>query len=186
MRSVLAAVALLLLASLSAAVSAAAAQDCLPSRDLVFPRIAIPRVEPANFDLMDFRADQRRAVVVKRPDVAPHSMFAVKRHIGLAAGYDNGVHGSVGIYLTIAEWGRWNFGVPAAEVGLGRYRIFDRRLQRMVVRDEYTFIVSLASVHYRMKSIRSLGANAYLNFEQVYDLRHNLPGSQIGISFSSK
>jgi hypothetical protein len=182
MRSVLAA-ALLLLPS----VSAVAAEEWLPGHTLMFPGLAIPRGEPANFDLIDFRADQRRAVLVKRPDVAPHSMFAVKRHIGLAAGYDNGVvHGSVGLYLTVAELGRWNFGVPAAEVGLGRYRIFDRRLQKIVMRDEYTFIVSLASVHYRMKYIRSLGTNAYLNFEQVYDLRHNLPGSQIGISFSSK
>jgi hypothetical protein len=184
MRSVLAAVALLLLPS----VAAATPEEWLPSRELVLPLMAIPDVAPMNFDLMDFRADERlRAAQTKLTDVQPHSIFVLKRHVGIAGGYDNGVvHGSVGLYLTVAEWGRWNFGVPAAEVGLGRYRIFDPKLQQTVVKDEYTVFVSLVSVHYRMKYVRSLGATAYLNFEQVYDLRYNLPGSQIGISFSTK
>ena len=111
----------------------------------------------------------------------------IKRHLGIGAGDDHGiVHGSIGFYLTVAEWGRWNFGVPSAALGFGRYRLYDPKLQQTVVKDEYTVFVSLASVHYRLKYIRALGANAYINFEQVYDLRHNLPGSQVGMSFSSK
>ena len=183
MRPVLAIVALFLLSIVSAA-----AEEPLPSRDLIFQPIGLQQPAPISFDLMDFRADALLEAAHKNnPDIDHHSMFIVKRHIGAALGYDSGVvHGSVGFYLTVAEWGRWNFGVPTAELGLGRYRVFDRKLQQTVVKNEYALIVSVASVHYRLKYFRSIGANAYLNFEQVYDLRHNLSGSQVGISFSTK
>jgi hypothetical protein len=168
--------------------AAAAAEESLPSRNLLFTPIVVPDVEPMNFDLVDFRAEQRlRAAHARRTDAEPHSIFVIKRHIGVAAGQDSGiVHGSLGLYLTIAEWGRWNFGVPAAELGFGRYLVYDPKLRQTVVKNEYTLIVSLASVHYRLTYLRAVGANAYINFEQVYDLRHNLPGSQVGISFSGK
>lgn len=185
MRSVLATAVLILLSLVS---PAAAEEVLLPSRDLIFQPIIIQQTEPLSFDLMDFRADERfEAAHPNNPDIDHHSMFVIKRHVGAALGYDSGVvHGSVGFYLTVAEWGRWNFGVPTAELGLGRYRVFDRKLQQTVVKNEYALIVSVASVHYRMRYFRSLGANAYLNFEQVYDLRHNLSGSQVGVSFSTK
>ena len=168
--------------------AAAAAEESLPSRTLLFTPIVVPQIEPMNFALMDFRAEEGlRAVPARRPDAEPHSIFVIKRHLGVAAGQDNGiVHGSLGLYLTIAEWGRWNFGVPAAELGFGRYLVYEPKLRQTVVKNEYTLIVSLASVHYRLKYLRAVGAHAYINFEQVYDLGHNLPGSQVGISFSSK
>jgi hypothetical protein len=49
-----------------------------------------------------------------------------------------------------------------------------------------TVFISIASIHYRLGYLRSVGANWYLNLEQVYDLRYNLAGSQFGVSFSSK
>jgi len=167
---------------------AAVAAESLPSRDLLFDPIVVPQLEPANFNLIDVRAEQRRLTAPAKPtDVDPHSIFVIKRHLGIGAGDDHGiVHGSIGFYLTVAEWGRWNFGVPSAALGFGRYRLYDPKLQQTVVKDEYTVFVSLASVHYRLKYIRALGANAYINFEQVYDLRHNVPGSQVGMSFSTK
>ena len=168
--------------------AAAAAEESLPSRNLLLDPIVVPYVEPANFNLIDFRSEQRLLAAPPKPaDADPHSIFVIKRHLGVGVGDDHGIlHGSVGFYLTVAEWGRWNFGVPSPALGFGRYRVYDRKLQRTVVKDEYTVFISLASVHYRLKYIRALGANAYINFEQVYDLRHNLPGSQVGMSFSSK
>jgi hypothetical protein len=47
-------------------------------------------------------------------------------------------------------------------------------------------MISLASVHYRVGYVHSLGSNLYINLEQVFDARHNLPGSQFGLSFSRK
>src|SRR5262249_7288473 len=120
-------------------------------------------------------------------DEDPHTIFVVKRHVGVSAGYDNTVvHGSVGLYLTVAELGRWNFGVPSLGVGWGRYSLYDRDAQHAVRRSEPTIFVSVASVHYRVGYMRSLGVHAYLNLEQVYDLRYNMTGSQFGFSFSSK
>ena len=113
--------------------------------------------------------------------------FLFKRHIGASMGYDNTVvHGSVGLYVTVAEWGRWNFGVPSVGIGADRYPMYDRARNRSVMSNQATVFISIASVHYRLGYLRSLGANWYLNLEQVYDLRYNLAGSQFGLSFSSK
>jgi hypothetical protein len=54
------------------------------------------------------------------------------------------------------------------------------------MRNQPTVFVSLASVHYRVGFVRAIGLNGYINLEQVYDLRHNMSGSQFGVSFSSK
>ncbi len=96
------------------------------------------------------------------------------------------VHGSVGLYLTIAEVGRWNFGIPSVAFGLGRYPTYDRSDRQSSMKNQPTVFVSLASVHYRVGFVRSFGLNAYINMEQVYDVRHNLSGSQFGFSFSSQ
>ena len=96
------------------------------------------------------------------------------------------MHGSVGYYLTVAEWGRWNFGVPSLEIGMGRYPAIDRLSQRPIMKDQLTFIVSIASAHYRVGYVRAWGVNGYLNLEQVFDLHENRAGSQFGLSFSTK
>lgn len=180
------AVAFLTLFVLSFASSVSAAD--LPSRLLALPLAAVPDAGVMNFDIADVRADMLlERAHPNSTDVPVHTIFNVKKHIGIGVGYDAGViHGSLGYYVTVAELGRWNFGVPAAAIGLGRYRIFDRRNQRPVVRDEYTFIISLASAHYRLGYLRALSSFAYLNVEQVYDMRHNFTGSQFGVSFSRK
>src|SRR5262245_20617476 len=158
----------------------------LPSRDLALPPVVVSAVEPANFDLLDFRdevRDEVRNVAVEDR----HSRFQIKRHIGASVGYDNTiVHGSVGLYLTVAELGRWNFGIPSVAFGVGRYPIYDRARQRSTMQSQPTVFVSVASVHYRMGYMRTFGVNAYVNLEQVYDLRHNMMGSQFGFSFSTK
>jgi hypothetical protein len=162
------------------------ADECLPSRVLNVPFAVVQNREPESFDLIDFREAQR-ARPAPPGDVASHSIFGVKQHLGIAGGYDSGVaHGSVGFYLTVAEWGRWNFGVPAFEVGMGRYPVYDKVSNRAIMKDQITFFVSLASAHYRAGYLRAWGVNWYVNLEQVFDMQSNRGGSQIGISFSTK
>jgi hypothetical protein len=47
-------------------------------------------------------------------------------------------------------------------------------------------MVSITSAHYRVGYVRAWGLNAYLNLEQVFDIRENRIGSQFGLSFSRK
>lgn len=158
----------------------------VPSRDLILPFVIVQNVDPVNFDLIDARDALREERETVR-DVVTHSHFIVKRHIGGSLGYDNTVvHGSVGVYLTVAEWGRWNFGVPSLGLGWGRYPIYDRSSGQAVMKNQPTVFVSVASVHYRVSYVQSLGVNWYINLEQVYDMRYNMTGSQFGISFSTK
>ncbi|HEX7137751.1 MAG TPA: hypothetical protein VF219_07890 [Vicinamibacterales bacterium] len=176
----------MLLLSAIAPATADALDALLPSRDLDLPPSLVLNLDPVNFDLLDVRQEQRDDVrLVHNED--PHTFFVVKHHLGASVGYDNTVvHGSVGFYVTVAEWGRWNFGIPSLGVGLGRYPIYDRQLGIPVTKSQPTLFVSVASVHYRVSYLRSLGVNWYVNLEQVYDLRYNMTGSQFGISFSSK
>jgi len=171
---------------LLASLTPVAADECLPSRELNVPVAVVQSREPESFDLIDFRQEQRTRPA-RRNDVTPHSLFVVKQHVGIAGGYDNGAaHGSVGFYLTVAEWGRWNFGVPSFEVGMGRYPVYDKISNQSVMKDQITFFVSLASAHYRAGYLRAWGVNWYVNLEQVFDVQANRGGSQIGISFSTK
>jgi len=160
--------------------------EVLVSHPLETVPIGLPNSEPASFDLMDFREEQR-APAKPRSDVDPHSRFAVKQHIGVAGGWDGGVaHASVGFYLTVAEFGRWNFGVPSLELGIGRYPVYNPFTRQSFKKDELTFLVSVASVHYRAGYISAWGVNCYINLEQVFDLHSNQAGSQFGLSFSRK
>jgi hypothetical protein len=163
------------------------ADEVLPSRPVEVAIATLPDRQPIDFDLVDLRADERAARVPPRTDTEPHSFFIVKRHLGIAGGYDNGsAHGSVGFYITVAEWGRWNLGVPSLELGVGRYPSYDARLNRSVMKDEFAFFVSMASAHYRAGYIKAWGVNWYINLEQVFDVHANRAGSQLGISFSRK
>lgn len=172
-----------LLASLPPSLAAAP----LPGRVIDVPLAAVPDHGPWSFDLIDFREAERLARVQTRADTEPHTFFVVKQHLGIAGGYDNGIaHASVGYYLTVAEWGRWNFGVPSLEIGVGRYPAIDRWSQRPIKQDQLTFLVSLASAHYRVGYVRAWGLNWYVNLEQVFDLHESRAGSQFGLSFSSK
>ena len=169
---------------LLAFLSPAFAEDALPSRSLDLP-IAFVIEAPISFDLLDFREEARLPPPV--PESPPNSFFVVKQHIGFAGGYDNGsAHASVGFYITVAEWGRWNFGVPSFEVGVGRYPVYDRLSNRSFMKDQIAFFVSLASAHFRAGYIRAWGLNWYVNLEQVFDMKANRGGSQFGISFSRK
>jgi hypothetical protein len=172
---------------LLASVTPVFADDCLPSRDLVLPFAVVTGREPESFDLMDVREEQRAALRVAHADADPHTFFVVKQHLGIAGGFDNGIgRGGVGFYLTVAEWNRWNFGVPSPEMGIGRYPVFDKVVGRSILKDQVTFLVSVASAHYRVGYLRAWGLFAYINLEQVYDLHANQAGSQFGLSFSSK
>jgi hypothetical protein len=172
---------------LLASVTPGLADECLPSRDLALPFAIVTNREPESFDLIDFREAQRAARRLQPTDADPHTFFIVKEHLGIAGGFDNGIaHGSVGFYVTVAEWNRWNFGVPSPEVGIGRYPVFDPRSQQSLMKDQVTLLISLASAHYRVGYVRAWGLHAYINLEQVYDLHSSQAGSQIGLSFSSK
>ena len=169
---------------LAALVFTAAPAVPLPSRPLPTVVMVLPQVPEMNFDLYDVR--EELAALPKTSEEKPHSIFAVKRHIGLAAGYDNGiVHGSLGLYLTVAQVGRWNFGVTSPEVGFGRYRVVNNRTRQQLMKTQSTVLISLASVHYRGGHIRSIGKDWYFTLEQIYDSRANLTGSQFGFSFSN-
>src|SRR5256885_31202 len=159
----------------------------LPSRVLDIPTAIVPVIEPFSFDLIDWRAEQHERAKSVVAEVEPHSHFGIKQHIGFAAGYDNGVlHGSLGLYLTVVEWGRWNYGIPSPAIGFGHYPAYDPARKQVFAKDESTLFISLASVHYRVGKVPALGMIGYINLEQIFDLRQNMAGSQIGVSFSSK
>src|SRR4051812_46015093 len=95
------------------------AGEILASRTLPEAFVVLAEPPGINFDIYDARAQMEEIAVA---ETEPHSIFRIRRHVGVAAGYDSGVlHGSIGMYITVAEWGRWNFGVPSPEVGFGRY-----------------------------------------------------------------
>ena len=162
------------------------ADDVLPSRPLTLPIAIVPASESGSFDLIDFRASERH-VAPPPAEAQPHTIFAIRHHLGIAAGYDNGIaHGSLGYYVTVAALGRWNFGVPSPALGFGRYPAYDMKRRVTFMREESSIFVSLASVHYRAGYLESFGVNWYVNLEQVFDIRRNMAGSQVGITFSPK
>jgi hypothetical protein len=174
---------------LLASLAPARADDFLVARVIDVPMAIVPDHGPWDFDLIDYRAEERlaRAHVTPIADVDPHSFFIVKQHVGIAGGYDSGIaHGSIGYYLTVAEWKRWNLGVPSIEIGVGRYPILDRRSQQVLMKDQVTFMVSVSSAHYRVGYIQAWGLHCYLNLEQAFDLHTNQMVSQFGLSFSPK
>jgi hypothetical protein len=172
---------------LLATASAHADDAPLPSRPLDAPTAVVPAVQPFSFDLIDWRADERERARPAVAEVEPHSHFGIKQHLGVAAGYDNGVvHGSVGFYLTVVEWGRWNYGVPSPAIGFGHYPFYDPLRKQVYAKEESTLFISLASIHYRLGRVSSLGMIGYINVEQIFDLRQNMAGSQVGVSFSNK
>jgi hypothetical protein len=163
------------------------ADDALPSRAIAPAFAVLPPPPPVSFDLIDFRQDQRVASLPKVADVESHTHFITKHHLGVAAGYDNGTaHGTIGYYLTVAEWGRWNFGVPSIALGLGRYPTYNARLNQSVMEEQLGIFVSMASAHYRAGYIEPWGVHWYVNIEQVFDVHANRAGSQLGVSFSTK
>jgi hypothetical protein len=178
---------LVTLVVLLASLTPARADDLLPSRPVELVLATLPPPAPISFDLVDFRDDVRTALTPPKSDITPHSFFVIKQHIGIAAGYDSGSpHGSIGFYITVAEWKRWNLGVPSLEVGIGRYPAYDARLNESFMKDEFAFFVSMASAHYRAGYIKAWGVHWYVNLEQVFDVHANRAGSQLGISFSRK
>ena len=171
--------------ALTATLNSTPVVEPLPSRPLAIEPFVIPVNHLVNFDLLDARAEL--AEPPARAESQPHTVFGIKRHIGLGAGYDSGIlHGSIGLYLTIAEMGRWNFGIPSPAVGFGRSREYDSNQKRAVTKTQSTILISLVSIHYRGGYINSLGMNWYVNLEQVFDSRANLTESQFGFSFSRK
>jgi hypothetical protein len=168
------------------AVVPAFAQQPLPASSVSTPPFVISGLEPASWDLYDFRTAQQQPVV-RRADGEPHSAFVIKRHIGASMGWDNGIlHGSAALYVTLAEVGRWNFGAPTVELGLGRYPFYDTKHRRPATSSDVTVLISIASVHYRLGYIPSWGLHCYLNLEQIVDMHSNLAGSQFGFTFSKK
>ena len=172
---------------LFASLSRAFAEEPLAPRAIAPAFSLLPQPQPLSFDLIDLRQEQRVAALPTTPDVEPHSHFITKHHLGVAAGYDNGtMHGTIGYYLTVAEWGRWNFGVPSIALGLGRYPTYNARLGQYFMREELGIFVSMASAHYRAGYIQPWGLHWYVNVEQVFDVHANRAGSQLGVSFSKK
>jgi hypothetical protein len=169
---------------LVAAVVPSFAESPLPARPVSIPVFTIEGLEPSSFDLYDFRNEQRQ-LATSHVDVQPHSAFVIKKHFGAAAGWDNGnAHTSLGLYVTMAEWGRWNFGAPTVEFGLGHYPFYDQKRKRPSASNDWTVLISIASIHYRLGYLPSWGVHWYLNLEQIVDMHSNLTGSQFGVTFS--
>src|ERR1044071_472132 len=102
----------------AAGLTTAPPAEPLHSRALPLSLFVIPENQPDNFDLIDVRDELKQPA--SYTEVQPHSIFGIKRHLGLAAGYDQGIaHGSIGLYITVAEWGRWNLGITSPEFGFG-------------------------------------------------------------------
>ena len=108
-------VALSVALALTAALQSPTELKPLPCRPLLLEPFVIPANNLVNFDLLDARAELSNPPAPS--EEPPRTVFGIKRHVGLGAGYDSGVlHGSIGLYLTIAELGRWNFGIPSPAV----------------------------------------------------------------------
>jgi len=168
----------------AAGLASASPDQPLQSRALPILLFVIPETQPDNFDLIDVRNELKEPASYS--EVQPHTVFGIKRHVGLAAGYDQGVaHGSLGLYITVAEMGRWNLGITSPEFGFGRYPVYDPRTKQTLMKTQSTILISLASVHFRGGYLRSINKDWYFTLEQVFDSRANLSGSQFGFSFSN-
>jgi hypothetical protein len=121
-----------------------------------------------------------------KTDKIERSHFNTKEHWGFGFGYDNRmVHGSFGMQLTVAEWGRWNYGTLGASVGFMRRPQANGQKQEREKSDVSLFL-TLASASYRIKYVESLGMYWYVDFAQIYDVNHSMTGSQFGFSLSRK
>jgi hypothetical protein len=171
------------LAAVTLAWSISAAASPLESRPLIVPPFVIADSSLVNFDLLDVRSEMRQPIT---PEEEPaRTIFRLRRHIGFAGGYDQGVlHGSVGLYITVAEIGRWNLGTTSPGLGFSRHHLYDS-YRGSYARTDMSILISLASVHYRAGYVPALRKNWYVNFEQIFDSRSNLSGSQVGISFAT-
>src|SRR5258705_2137000 len=159
------------------------ADDTLPARPLEVVRATLPPPQPINFDLLDLRAEERAARTPPPNDSEPHSIFVIKQHLGIAGGYDNGsAHASIGFYITVAEWKRWNLGVPGIDIGVGRSSTYDPRLNQSFMKDEVAFFVSMASAHYLAGYIQALGLHWYVKHDQEFYMHARYTGSQLAIS----
>lgn len=143
----------------------------------------------ADFDAMDAQADAaRQAAFAKSPENAAKSLWAIKHQWDIGwLGFNGGIlNGTIlGTHLTVAEWGRWNFGTPGVGLGFIRHADYNRYTKQSVMKDDLTFLANI-SISYRLRQIKSLGYTAYLTFANTYDLRFSYPSSQIGFSFSRK
>src|SRR5262249_10395300 len=108
-------------------------------------------------------------------------------HWGFGLGYDNRmIHGSLGMQMTIAEWGRWNYGTLGASLGFIRTSRLNEKTGRVTDGNDAALFVTMASASYRIKYLQALGIYWYVDFAQVYDMTHNMVGSQFGFSLSRK
>jgi len=136
----------------------------------------------------DFVAETiRQEIAQAKPEQETHTRFALKHHWGFGLGYDNQmVHGSVGMQVTVAEWGRWNYGVLGASLGFIRRSAVDSRTNRSYAKSDASLFITIASASYRIKYVPSLGMHWYVDFAQIYDMTHNMPVSQFGFSVAKK
>ncbi len=191
MRWIIAAAVCVFTAHLAAQTSSA---PVLPSRSIPIAPFSISVDDLidwslADFDAMDARAEAaRKAAWTGHPENPAKSLWAIKHQWDIGwLGFNGGVlNGTIiGTHLTVAEWGRWNFGTPGVALGFLRHAKFNEYTGQSVMVDDLTFLANI-SISYRLGHLQTFGYTAYLTFANTYDLRFNYPSSQIGFSFSRK
>ena len=145
----------------------ASVADALVSHPLDIVLIASPTSSPPASISWISRGSARTGVELTTSSTAAGSTSS-----GISASrpeHDNGIlHGSVGVYLTVAEWGRWNFGVMAPGSDWPVIRSTTRGFVESVPKTEYTFF------HHWRRSITasdtfSRSVCTGINFEQMFD-----------------
>jgi hypothetical protein len=136
----------------------------------------------------DFAAETiRQAILQTRSDKVEHTHFGLKRHWGFGLGYDNkAIHGSIGMQITVAEWGRWNYGILGASVGFIKNTELNPKTHESLTKNDISLFITIASASYRIKYVPSIGMYWYVDFAQIFDVTHTLPGSQFGFSLAKK
>jgi hypothetical protein len=173
------------LSMIAVGLAAQGSDDVLPSIPIPFTPFVITGTDLVNFDILDVRAENAKHIS-NQDENSAHSLWTPKQQwdVGWLGVNGSTLHGTIlGTHMTVAEWGRWNFGTPGVGLGFIRHSVYDPGTKRALPREDLTCIINV-SVSYRLRYVRTLSRYAYLSFANTYDLRYNFPSSQFGLSFS--
>jgi hypothetical protein len=76
--------------------------------------------------------------------------------------------------------------VLGASLGFMKDSTVDPRTEQVISKREMSLFLTMASASYRIKYVPALGMYWYVDLAQIYDIKHGLPGSQVGFSLSKR